>query len=248
MNYYLDTEFHEYKKKPLIGKAIDTIELISIGIVSEDEREYYAICNEFDVDEAFKNDWLFNNVLLPIGNELNDIHYDNDEPEKAKIVGQVSEFKKLIKEFGKSREQIAEEIKDFITHREFFTGGYFSKGSDLHLSEHSSHEDLMVWVENNTGLPQFYAYYADYDWVVFCWLFGRMIDLPKGFPMYCIDLKQELDNKVKSIRWDDGILPMSQGSKSVKDMLGYPEQENKHNALSDAKWNKELHEFIINKL
>jgi hypothetical protein len=49
MNYYLDTEFHEYKKKPLIGKAIDTIELISIGIVAEDGREYYAVCNEFDL-------------------------------------------------------------------------------------------------------------------------------------------------------------------------------------------------------
>lgn len=40
--------------------------------------------------------------------------------------------------------------------------------------------------------PEFWGYYADYDWVVFCWIFGKMIDLPKGFPMYCRDLKQSL--------------------------------------------------------
>jgi len=43
----------------------------------------------------------------------------------------------------------------------------------------------------------FYAYYADYDWVVFAQLFGKMKDLPKGFPMYCKDLKQSLDEKME---------------------------------------------------
>jgi len=38
--------------------------------------------------------------------------------------------------------------------------------------------------------PTFWAYFADYDWVVFCQLFGRMIDLPRHFPMFCMDLKQ----------------------------------------------------------
>ena len=38
--------------------------------------------------------------------------------------------------------------------------------------------------------PIFYGYYADYDWVIFCWIFGKMIDLPEGFPMYCNDIKQ----------------------------------------------------------
>lgn len=40
---------------------------------------------------------------------------------------------------------------------------------------------------------QICGYYCDYDWVAFCWLFGSMIDLPKGLPMYCWDLKQFLD-------------------------------------------------------
>ncbi len=52
-----------------------------------------------------------------------------------------------------------------------------------------------------------YGYYADYDWVLFCSLFGRMIDLPKGFPMYCKDLKQILDetllNYKKTVKYFD---------------------------------------------
>lgn len=38
--------------------------------------------------------------------------------------------------------------------------------------------------------PEWWAYYADYDWVALCQLYGRMIDLPQGWPMYCLDLKQ----------------------------------------------------------
>jgi hypothetical protein len=41
--------------------------------------------------------------------------------------------------------------------------------------------------------PTFWAYYADYDWIALCQLYGRMIDLPKGWPMYCRDFKQWLD-------------------------------------------------------
>jgi len=48
MKYFIDTEFHEFKKKPFISKPIDTIELISIGIIAENEREYYAISKDFD--------------------------------------------------------------------------------------------------------------------------------------------------------------------------------------------------------
>lgn len=66
--------------------------------------------------------------------------------------------------------------------------------------------------------PEFWAYFADYDWVVMCQLFGRMIDLPKGWPMYCRDLKQRMD--------DRGF---------GRDLL--PEQgDAEHSALNDARW------------
>jgi hypothetical protein len=74
------------------------------------------------------------------------------------------------------------------------------------------------------GKPQFWGYYADYDWVAFCQLFGSMISLPKGFPMYCRDLKQ----------WCDSL-----GNPDL------PKQgKDEHSALLDAQWNKSTWEFL----
>ena len=71
--------------------------------------------------------------------------------------------------------------------------------------------------------PDFWAYYADYDWVVFCGLFGLMVDLPEGFPMLCMDLQQW---------WIQlGRDPQMKPADPVDE----------HNALADAKWNREFH-------
>lgn len=72
--------------------------------------------------------------------------------------------------------------------------------------------------------PEFWAYYADYDWVAFCQLFGTMMDLPKGFPRYCRDIKQECD------RLGNPKLP-KQG-------------KGEHNALDDARWNRKAFDFL----
>lgn len=45
MKYFFDTEFHEDGR---------TIDLISIGIVAEDGREYYAINRECDFDRIWQ--------------------------------------------------------------------------------------------------------------------------------------------------------------------------------------------------
>lgn len=74
------------------------------------------------------------------------------------------------------------------------------------------------------GKPEFWAYYADYDWVALCQLFGRMIDLPRDWPMYCRDLKQVAD------MLDVGKLP--------------PHGEQEHHALADARWNKHAWELL----
>lgn len=76
------------------------------------------------------------------------------------------------------------------------------------------------------GSPEFWAYFADYDWVLFCWIFGRMIDLPNHFPMYCRDLKQEMDRL--------GV-----------DRSQLPPNYEIHNALEDAKWIRDSYEFIM---
>lgn len=74
------------------------------------------------------------------------------------------------------------------------------------------------------GKPEFWAYYADYDHVVLCQLFGRMIDLPIGWPMYTKDIKQLCDSL--------GNPGLPEQTKSV------------HNALADAEWCKEAYDFL----
>lgn len=68
--------------------------------------------------------------------------------------------------------------------------------------------------------PEFWAYFADYDWVVLCQLYGTMMQLPKGWPMWCRDLKQE------HARFGIVDLPA--------------QMTVEHNALADALYLKEL--------
>lgn len=76
-----------------------------------------------------------------------------------------------------------------------------------------------------TDKPEFWGYYADYDWVIFCWIFGTMMELPKGFPMYCRDIKQLCDSK---------------GNPQLPKMEGQD-----HNAIEDAKQHKKCYEFLM---
>lgn len=87
--------------------------------------------------------------------------------------------------------------------------------------------------------PQFKGYYADYDWVVFCWLFGRMVDLPKHFPFYCHDLKQTAD-EVRGFKGPDLIARLKDEVKAGKHGHAPP-----HNALVDACFARKLDELLL---
>jgi hypothetical protein len=249
MKYFFDTEFHEYKSNPLMGRSVYTIDLISIGIVSEDGREFYAISKEFDIELAWnkwqqrtgqgdinylepKEYWIRENVLKPIYNELQEYHNNVCDDKIRDPFGDYDILVYLISKYGKSNKQIAEEIKEFTGYP-----NYYPKNS--------------VMRNTKTTKPEFYGYYSDYDWVVFCWLFGRMIDLPEGFPMYCIDLKQTMDNFIvgnQDILKDyDEDLSTNKFYKleDMKSHPDYPKNDNKHNALDDAKWNLELYKFLL---
>lgn len=227
--------------------------MISIGIVAEDGREYYAISNEFNTKkawnrydlrqkmvcdgapEAYKEYWVRDNVLRPIFDELVIVEKEHLKYSQNGyvLVGlslpfTYKEFKKLINKYGKTNKQIAEEVYNFCSND-------YHKGNNLSLKQRVTY-DLY-----DKFKPEFYGYYSAYDHVALCWLFGKMIDLPNGFPMYTIDLKQILDEKAK-------LIPTSytteEGLKSIKISEDYPQQPNKHNALSDAKWNFELYKFL----
>lgn len=190
MKYFLDTEFIEGFHKHPFHKRRHHIDLISIGIVSEDDREYYAISNEFNPKHA--NDWVQLNVIAQL-------------PLKLMPHESVGQFKKRCKlnEYyagkwydGKKNDVIANEIREFCT------------------------------ADN----IEFWGYFSDYDWVVFCSLFGTMMDLPKGFPMYCLDLKQRMFEYNLSKDWK---------------AINCPDPEGQHDALVDARWNKKLYSAIL---
>jgi hypothetical protein len=149
MKIWFDTEFIEDGH---------TIDLISIGIVREDNKTLYMENKECDLSRA--SVWVKENVLPNLTGEIY------------------------------TRNEIANSIVDFV-------GEY----------------------------PEFWAYYADYDWVVLCQLYGTMMNLPKSWPMYCKDFKQYLDNI---------------GNPTVK-----KQSEGLHNSLSDAIWLKQSHTNLI---
>lgn len=149
MRFWFDTEFYENGK---------TIELISIGIVAEDGREYYSETGAAPY-LASQSKWLCENVLPHLtGSEL-------------------------------PREAIARDIVAFMGEK-----------------------------------PEIWAYYADYDWVALCQLFGTMMDLPQGWPMFCRDVKQWC------VMLGDPKLPA--------------QRTQEHNALADARWTREAWEFL----
>jgi len=158
--YYLDTEFIEDGH---------TIDLLSIGVVCEDGREFYA--ESADADLLCANDWVKANVLPYLGRW--DEHDDPIEPW--------------------SRPEIAQGLVEFVA--------------------------------EGDGQPEYWGYYADYDWVAVAQLFGTMMDLPDGWPMFCMDLKQ---------------LAVSLGDPQL------PEQTStEHHALADAHWNRDVHLWLL---
>jgi 3'-5' exoribonuclease-like protein len=86
--------------------------------------------------------------------------------------------------------------------------------------------DAVVAMIGTDPDPEIWGYFADYDWVVFCQLFGRMVDLPKGFPMYCMDLKQ----------W------AKQCGVKIKEAV--PQPPGMHDALVDARWVRDAHAYL----
>lgn len=76
-------------------------------------------------------------------------------------------------------------------------------------------------------IPEIWAYYASFDWVAVMWLYGGMKQLPVNFPLYCRELKQEIDRL-----------------KFPRESL--PKNPQGHHALADARWNYKVHKLLLN--
>ena len=90
-------------------------------------------------------------------------------------------------------------------------------------------KDLLLYIDDTKteDLIEFWGYYADYDWVTLCWLYGRMIDLPTVFPKYCNDIRQLMDHHPDKKRLPDPV--------------------GEHNALEDAKWSLDMYNHLMEK-
>ena len=259
----MDTEFLEGTQKGWFGKTTKpTIDLISVGIVCEDGREYYAISKDFNLKEAWnrydlKTDedgrntkvyWIRDNVLLPIYRE----HVHGDM--RSHIPFTYTVMKGILKGFGKSNVEIARQIREFCLPTHGFVRDWYEELYGILGMEKEGFEVFHKYENTFDALyasyqkPEFYGYYSDYDWVVFCWLFGKMIDLPKGFPMYCIDLQQTLE-ELQELEDSSALHESLCGEYprkvvQYKECTDYPKQINEHNALADARRNFELYKFL----
>lgn len=74
------------------------------------------------------------------------------------------------------------------------------------------------------GNPEFWCYYGASDWVAFYQLFGPLIRLPVQFPRWFRELKQ---------------LAADVGAPKLP-----AKPEGAHNALVDARWNRDVYEFL----
>jgi hypothetical protein len=172
MRIYYDTEFIEDGR---------TIDLISIGMVAADGREYYAVNREMPVRRIRKHSWLMANVVPSL-----------PEPRGEWILNMPKRWLfNYMDPCVKRPGQIAREVRDFIL---------------------------------ATPEPQLWAWYGAYDHVVLCQLWGRMISLPKGVPMWTNDLKQEC------VRLGDPRMP--------------GQESGEHNALADARHVKVMAGFL----
>jgi len=163
-----------------------TIELISIGIVSETGRGYYAVNSDMPWDRIIAHDWLVRNVLpsLPLINQGSLDQYlaqsPNMHPRPSLAALDLDRHDTPVK----PRWVIANEVRDFL------------------LAE---------------GEPELWADWGAYDHVALCQLWGPMIALPQGIPMFTHDIEQELEHA-------PGLEKPKQG-------------DGMHNALEDARHN-----------
>lgn len=175
--YCYDTEFLEDGK---------TIDLISIGIVCEDGREYYAVNDDMDENRIGKDDWLMKNVVkhLPL-------HHYSAPRDGLGWIWSLEHKSTLVK----PKWVIANEVRDFL------------------LAD---------------GAPELWAYYGAYDHVALAQLWGRMVSLPHGIPMFTHELMQLLEQVQAS-----GV--------DVRVGKGLPGE---HNALADARWDMDLYRIL----
>lgn len=126
----------------------------------------------------------------------------------------------------------------YFENASFYQKGRLSEFHEKHVIPKLTGKDKRLWLPEladeitrfmaDVEKPEFWAFYAAYDWVLFCKIFGTLMDLPKGWPQLCLDVKQLMI----WIGIDD------EPARLVQDPA------TKHHALHDARWLRDLHLWI----
>lgn len=205
-------------------------------MVTDYNKSFYQVSKDFNLKEAWNRYdtlvsgervyWIRNNVLYPIfqdflkreeSTDLASFGYHNDFTYRN--------FKYFLNKYGYTEKQLKNNVLNFV----------YNEAADLGANKLKSNK------------PKFYGYFCDYDWVVFCWLFGRMIDLPSNFPMYCVDVEQILNEKLERKSGSrDNIEMFKENMKLFPEYPKLPEGFIEHHALSDAFFVRGLFHFIKN--
>lgn len=187
--YYIDSEFIDDGR---------TIDLVSIGLVAEDGREYYAQSVEFDDSKA--NLWIREHVLynLDLGCTaftIDSRHDVADMRDNHLLMNGVQRHRKLYPTCPwRRRSEIAQDLVAFCDPEKY-------------------------------GEPEFIGWCAGFDFVVLCQLFGTMMDLPAGWSHYICDLQQILDDRGISDNdlpeQEEGLHNALADAKHLKKLWGY---------------------------
>lgn len=89
--------------------------------------------------------------------------------------------------------------------------------------------ELKVFFANDTN-PKFWAYFADWDWILFSHIFGNLLELGDSIPnapQLCLDIKQEMMR-----------LHIPRAALTDQSTV-------EHNALNDAEWNMQILREIV---
>lgn len=79
--------------------------------------------------------------------------------------------------------------------------------------------------------PAFWGYCPAFDWVLFSWLWkGGLANMPKKWPKYCLCVRQlALNHNIPASAFP-------------------PKPERNHHALEDARWARDCHGAVMNRL
>lgn len=178
MRYFYDFEFLEDGK---------TIAPISIGIVADDSRTYYAVNRHAPWSAIRRNPWLLANVV----SHLPRLYGDARNHMPSRWLFNMND--PAVKPIG----QIAAEVSEFLT---------------------------------AAGPCELWGYYSAYDHVCLAQLWGTMVNLPTGIPMWTNDV-QQLAAQLEI----EGLLPAIDAAKE-------------HNALEDARWTRLAHAYCLDRM